>query len=250
MQSKNRKKVSLILTTYNCVEQFNKTIQSIESQDYPNVEVCIADGRSTDGTLEAIKQYVSSSKYKVVFKSEKDTGIYDGINHAIALSTGDYLEIMNDEYTCIDAITKLVDAIEANPDLYVGAHADLAYCENGAVKRSWIMGNGSLYSGWMPAHPTLMLKREIYEKYGEYRTDYICSADYEFMIRFLKDGNQVAYVKERLVSMFYGGTSTATAGGYFTSVKEAIRALHDNKVPFALWITFLRTIRVLLQFVK
>ena len=53
------KKVSLILTTYNCKENLIKTLKSIEKQDYPNIEVCICDSCSTDGTLDVIKEYAS-----------------------------------------------------------------------------------------------------------------------------------------------------------------------------------------------
>ena len=241
------KKVSLILTTYNCKENLIKTFKSIEEQDYPNIEVCISDSCSTDGTLEVIKEYALSSKHSVVYKSEKDSGIYDGINRSIQMSSGDYLEIMNDEYTCTDAISKLVGAIE-EVDKSVGAHADLVYKEGDMVRRYWKMGNGSIYSGWMPGHPSLMLKREVYKKYGLYNTDYVCSADYEFMVRFLKDGNKLAYVPEILISMFYGGTSTSTAASYTTSIKEALRALKENGVRGRLLITGLRTLRVLGQF--
>ena len=212
-----------------------------------------------------IKEYAESSKHSVVYKSEKDSGIYDGINRSIQMSSGDYLEIMNDEYTCTDAISKLVGAIEeVDKSVYegagasdagvggkngvVGAHADLVYKEGDAVRRYWKMGNGSIYSGWMPGHPSLMLKREVYEKYGLYNTDYVCSADYEFMIRFLKDGNKLAYVPEILISMFYGGTSTSTAASYTTSIKEALRALKENGVKGRLVITGLRTLRVMGQF--
>lgn len=243
------KKVSLILTTYNCKENLIKTFKSIEEQDYPNIEVCISDSCSTDGTLEVIQEYARSSKNSVVYKSEKDAGIYDGINRSIRMASGDYLEIMNDEYTCTDAISKLVGAIEET-DGVVGAHADLVYKEGDVVRRYWKMGNSSIYSGWMPGHPSLMLQREVYDKYGLYNTDYVCSADYEFMIRFLKDGNKLAYVPETLISMFYGGTSTSTAGSYMTSIKEALQALKENGVRGRLWITGLRTLRVLGQFVR
>lgn len=243
------KKVSLILTTYNCRENLIKTFKSIEEQDYPNIEICISDSCSTDGTLEVIQEYARTSKHSVVYKSEKDTGIYDGINSSIRMASGDYLEIMNDEYTCTDAISKLVGAIEGS-DSAVGAHADLVYKEGDVVRRYWKMGDGSIYSGWMPGHPSLMLKREVYDKYGLYNTDYICSADYEFMVRFLKDGNKLAYVPETLISMFYGGTSTGTANGYMTSIIEALRALKENGVRGRLWITGLRTLRVLGQFVR
>lgn len=243
------KKVSLILTTYNCKENLIKTFKSIEEQDYPNIEVCISDSCSTDGTLDVIKEYALSSKHSVVYKSEKDSGIYDGINRSIQMSSGDYLEIMNDEYTCTDAISKLIRAIE-EVDKSVGAHADLVYKEGDMVRRYWKMGNGSIYSGWMPGHPSLMLKREVYEKYGLYNTDYVCSADYEFMVRFLKDGNKLAYVPETLISMFYGGTSTSTVGSYMTSIKEALRALKENGVKGRLVITGLRTLRVMGQFIR
>lgn len=246
MQEK-RKKVSLILTTYNCKDNLIKTFKSIEEQDYPNIEVCISDSCSSDGTLEVIKEYARTSKHEVVYRSEKDSGIYDGINRSIQMSSGDYLEIMNDEYTCQDAISKLVSAIENNVDV-VGAHADLVYKEGDAVKRYWRMGSGSIYTGWMPGHPSLMLKREVYEKYGLYNTGYACSADYEFMLRFLKDGNKLAYVPETLISMFYGGTSTSTATSYVTSIKEALKALKENGIKGRYLITGLRTIRVLGQF--
>lgn len=81
-----------------------------------------------------------------------------------------------------------------------------------------------------------------------YNTGYACSADYEFMLRFLKDGNKLAYVPETLISMFYGGTSTSTATSYVTSIKEALKALKENGIKGRYLITGLRTIRVLVQF--
>ena len=71
------------------------------------------------------------------------------------------------------------------------------------------MGQGTIYQGWMPGHPTLFLKREVYEKYGLYDTSFRIAADYEFMVRFLKDKeNQLNYLPEIIISMFYGGTSS------------------------------------------
>ncbi len=226
-------------------------MDSIEKQDYPNIQVCIADGSSTDGTLEIIKEYALWSKHEVKFRSEKDSGIYDGINKSIAMADGDYLEIMNDEYTRKDAIRMLVDAIEMRDKEVVGAHCNLVYQENGVVRRNWRMGEGRIYFGWLPGHPSLMLKREIYEKYGLYDCTYICSADYEFMLRFLKDKkNKLAYVDETLISMFYGGTSNSTLRSYWVSTTEGIKALAKNKIPFPLCVTFMRIVRVALQFVR
>lgn len=242
-------KVSLILTTYNSKDNLKKTLASIELQDYENVEVVIKDGGSTDGTLDVIHEYKDSSKYIVIYESKADTGIYDAMNQGYALSSGDIVAFFNDVFLEPNAISKMVECINSESDC-VGAHADLVYKEGENVVRKWHMGNGSIYCGWMPGHPTLFLKREIYEDYGLYDASYKIAADYEFMIRFLKDKrNELAYLPETIVSMFYGGTSNG-GSGYFVSLKEGFRALRKNGVSYfgACWITGMRIFRVLCQF--
>ena len=244
-------KVSLILTTFNSSQLLTTTLENIEKQTYPDVEIVIKDGGSTDGTLDIIKAYSKKSKHTVIYKSCSDSGIYDAMNQGYELSTGDIVVFFNDRFQHRNAIEKMVDLIQSNPNC-VGAHADLVYADGEKVVRYWKMGpQKSLFAGWMPGHPTLFLKREIYEKYGLYNTSYRIAADYEFMIRFLKDkGNKLAYLPEVLVRMYYGGTSTATGASYIASLKEGHRALTSNGIHPAFIIDGLRTTRVLLQFVK
>ena len=92
-----------------------------------------------------------------------------------------------------------------------------------------------------------ILKREVYEKYGLYKTDYRIAADYEFMVRFLNE-NRIAYIPETLISMYYGGTSNNDIVSYFRSFTEGNRALRESVYKFCLGISLIRTIRVLLQF--
>ena len=92
------KKVSLILTTYNSSENLEKTLESIEQQDYLNIEVVIKDGGSTDQTLDIIKHYQEQSKYNVVWNSQKDCGIYDAMNQGYAMSSGDIIAFFNDVF--------------------------------------------------------------------------------------------------------------------------------------------------------
>ena len=177
--------VSLILTTYNSLPNIQRTLESIECQDYPEIEVIIKDGGSTDGTLDVIKNYENKSKYSVRWVNCPDTGIYDAMNQGYALSTGNIIAFFNDTFAKNDAVQKIVDLIEKTTDC-VGAHADLIYATDEKIIRYWNMGQQkSIYTGWMPGHPTLFLKREIYEKYGLYKIDYNLSADYEFMISVL-----------------------------------------------------------------
>lgn len=243
-----KKLVSLILTSYNCKNNIQRTLASIEKQDYPNIEVIIVDGNSSDGTIEIIRQYEQHTKYICKWCSEKDQGIYDAMNKGYIMASGDIIAFFNDLFILPNAVTLMVDAIDSGD--YDGAHADLIYATDEKVKRYWRMGQGSIKQGWMPGHPTLYLKREVYEKYGLYNITYKCSADYEFMVRILKDGYiRLAYVPTVIIRMYYGGTSTEGIGGYFVSVKEAHRALKENGIRNAWLIDFKRTIKVLMQFV-
>lgn len=246
-------KVSLLVTTYNVKDHLRITLDHITRQDYRNMEVVIVDGMSTDGTVDVIQEYAErmeqNDSITVRWTSEEDQGLYDAMNKAYRLSTGDIIAVCNDMLYTEDAVSKLVRAIEQGGRNCIGAHADLVYVEGERVVRSWHMGEGRLRQGWMPGHPTLFLRREIYEKYGLYDNRYRCAADYEFMVRFLKDeNNRLAYVPEVLVAMFYGGTSNAGLSNYLVSFKESYQALRKNKVKCPFLITALRTFRVLRQF--
>lgn len=243
-------KVSLILTTYNCKKNLMQTLENIRIQDYPNLEIVIKDGISTDGTLEIIKKYLALGM-PIIWESKKDIGIYDAMNQGYKLSTGDIIAFFNDQFTVVDAITQLVNAIENQEAKCIGAHANLIYVDGERVVRYWRMKQGKIKNGWMPGHPTLFLKRSVYEQYGLYKTDYICAADYEFMVRVLKDSdNKLVYVDQTLVKMYYGGTSTSGLSSYLVSLKEGHRALKENSYMGAGIIDILRTFRVLSQFNK
>ena len=216
-------------------------------QTNKDFEYIIVDGGSTDETIDIVKSYESEFFGRLKWVSEKDKGIYDAMNQGYALASGDYILFFNDTFTKADAITTMVSALENNTEC-VGCHSDLVYEKDGHVVRRWKMGEQkSIYSGWMPGHPTLLLKREVYEKYGLYKTDYRIAADYEFMVRFLNE-NRIAYIPETLISMYYGGTSSNGIGSYFRSFTEGNRALRENGYRLCLGISVLRTVRVLLQF--
>lgn len=242
-------KVSLLITTYNSVENLTLTLESVQEQTYENIEIVIVDGKSTDGTVAVIENFEKVSRFELKWISEQDTGLYDAMNKAYGMSTGDIIAVCNDQLCQKDAVALLVNAIEQGGAGCVGAHADLVYVSDDKVVRSWHMGQGNIRKGWMPGHPTLFLKREIYEKYGIYDISYVCAADYEFMVRFLKDEtNKLAYVPQVLVSMFYGGTSNAGLKNYIVSFQEGYKALKKNRVKYPLVITLRRTLRVLMQF--
>lgn len=243
-------KVSVITTTYNDIENLKKTVAGVREQDYGNIEYIIVDGGSKDGTVELIRESEKLFPKGIKWISEPDKGIYDAINKGISMAEGELVGFAFDRFADSHVISKMVHAIEESGSQ--GVHGDIDYVDkNGKTVRKWRMGEGTIKSGWMPGHPTMYLKKEIYDTYGLYKTEYKIAADYEFMIRMLKEKKvKLAYIDEVLVYMFYGENSTSTGGlsNYIASLKEGHRALKENGIHFA-WITdFLRTLRVLRQF--
>ena len=245
----NKPLVSIIMTTYNCEKTLPETLGAIDNQDYPNIEVIVKDGESNDNTCSLIDKFSSTSRFTVKLKSCSDNGIYDAMNQGFDLSSGDIIVFCSDKLADGSVVSTMVEAIEAEDNSCIGAHADLVYAEGSNVKRCWHMGKGKIEDGWMPGHPTLYLKRSVYEKYGLYKTDYRIAADYEFMIRILKDNrDKLVYVPKVIVSMYYGGTSTNSTKAYSASFKEAVRALKENGIKHAWLITVKRSFRLMRQF--
>lgn len=250
------KKISIITTTFQDVNHLKEVVEGIKKQDYPKIEYIIVDGGSTDGTVPYLEGLEKDFSYgwperQLRWISEKDAGIYDALNKGINMATGDIIGPMFDKFANPHVLTDMVASIEKeNTD---GVHGDLYYVdEQDEPVRTWIMGNDrKIQDGWMPAHPTLYLKKEVYDRFGVYKTDYKIAADYEYMIRILKeDSVKLSYIPRVLVHMFYGGTSSGGLSNYILSFKESKRALEENHIKGAFWITFKRTFIVLFQFVK
>lgn len=242
-------KVSVITMTYNDCAHLKSCVEQVVRQDYENLEYIIVDGGSTDGSLDVIRETEKQLGKHLKWVSEPDNGLYDALNKGIKMATGDIIGLMCDRFADEHVISEIVETMEReNAD---GVHGDVDYMENGRTVRCWRMGEGTLNEGWMPAHPTLYLKKEVYRKYGFYKTDYKIAADYEYMVRILKDGSvKLAYIPRVLVQMNHGENSTSTGGPdtYILSFMEGRRALRENHMPHPLYTCILRTFRVIRQF--
>lgn len=241
-------KVSVVTTTYNDIENLKRILAEVKKQTYPNIEHIIVDGGSTDGTVDLLKELEEKEPGRISWMSEKDNGIYDAINKGIRMATGEIVGCCFDRYADEGVLMRMVEIMEKEGT--DGVHGDLCYMDGDRIVRKWHQGQGIIRSGWMPGHPTLYLKKEVYDKFGLYRTDYRISGDYEFMVRILyRKEVTLSYLPEILIYMSHGGTSTNSLGAYVESMMEGHRALVENHVPFA-WVTDLcRVVRVLSQFV-
>lgn len=162
-------KISIITVCFNSARTITDTIESVLSQDYPDIEYIIVDGASKDGTMNIVRSY--SDKIDVVI-SEPDKGIYDAMNKGIRAASGDVVGFLNsdDFYSSNQSVTQLMECMEKSGSDAV--FADLLIVDSKDTERvvryydSSTFSTGRLRYGWMPAHPTLLVKRELYEAYG------------------------------------------------------------------------------------
>ncbi|MGC3945946.1 MAG: glycosyltransferase family 2 protein [Chryseolinea sp.] len=207
-------KVSIITVCYNSASTIRETIESILSQDYPNIEYIVVDGNSTDGTQGIVQSYGSRISR---FISEKDKGLYDAMNKGIDMATGDIVGILNsdDLYVNNQVISNVVEAFVANDTGVV--YGDLYYFRTGSPAKVRRVYKGREFSlrrakfGLMPPHPTFFVKKEIYEKFGKFDIRYTLSADFDLILRFLGIHKVTfKYLPKMLVAMRLGGKSTSS----------------------------------------
>lgn len=217
--------VSIITATYNSEATLNDTLNCIANQSYTPIEHIIIDGASKDATLDM----VSTFPHIAQVHSEKDQGIYDAMNKGIAHATGDIIGILNSDDFYVDelVIQDIVTVFEnSNCDV---VYADLQYVDRertDKIIRTWKSGTMKQHSflyGWMPPHPTVFVRRKVYEQYGAFNLSLKSAADYEFMLRILyKEKCNAVYLPRIIVKMRDGGNSNQ-------SIKHRIFANREDK---------------------
>jgi len=225
-------KVSIITVSFNSQSTIEDTIISVANQTHQEIEHIIIDGGSRDGTLDIIQKY--SNKLNQVV-SEPDNGIYDAMNKGINLSTGEILGFLNadDIYFDRKCISNVVDEFwSKNVD---SVFADLVYVHPDNLDKVVRYYSSKKFSpekfayGWMPAHPTFFAKRNCYELYGFFKTEYMIASDYELLVRFLsKYKITYSYIPNVLVKMRTGGISTQSLKNNWILNREIIRACSEN----------------------
>lgn len=245
-------KVSIITVAYNSGSTIRDTIQSVITQTYTNIEYIIVDGASTDDTLRIVEEY---KKDIHILVSEPDNGLYDAMNKGIQLATGDVISILNsDDFYADNAVVEnMVNAmIPTNADV---CYADLNYVhpvKTTRVVRRWKSGmfvKSSFYYGWMPPHPTVFVKKKVYEQVGLFNVNLKSAADYEILLRiFFKNNFVIAYLPQTIICMRTGGTSNASLKNRLKANKEDRMAWKINGVKPYFFTLLLKPFRKIAQY--
>ncbi len=245
-------KVSIITVTYNSEKFLADCIESVKKQTYGNIEHIIVDGKSTDGTLRIINKYSNSISSWI---SEPDRGIYDAINKGMRMATGDIIGVLNsdDMLASADVIMDIVAYFDQSD--VEAIYGDLAFVHPENSQKLLRYWKGSPYKrsrfkyGWMPAHPTFYIRKELVSKFGEYENHYITAADYEFMARYLFSNKvKAAYLQKLIVKMRTGGASNSSVYKRLRANRRDYLAMKKNNIPFAFVVSILKPLSKIPQF--
>ncbi len=224
-------KITLLTASFNSASTIGDTLRSVNAQDYRDIEHIIIDGASSDKTFEVCEQ---RGERITEIVSEPDEGIYHAYNKGLALATGEIIGFINsdDYYATRDVVPQVMRAFQ---DASVDAvHADLVYVDpsdTAIVQRHWRsrpISRSALRSAFIPAHPTVFLRREVYERVGTFDLSYKLAADYEFLLRtFYTHDVRSIYFPDIWVRMRSEG---ATGGNLKSILKQnhEIRAAQDK----------------------
>jgi len=245
-------KISIITITYNSAKTLQRALDSVQSQTYKDIEHVIVDGASTDGTKELIETYAKAHA-NVRWVSEKDKGIYDALNKGIKLATGDVIGFLHsdDVLYSADSIEHIAAAF-AQKEVDV-VYGDLQYCRGSKVVRRWKSNDFNpcaLKYGWMPPHPTVYVRKEVYQQVGEYDEWFRISADYDMMLRIFTAGYQSRYLPEVLVSMEVGGASNKNTKARLSKTQEDYIVLKKNHVGAGYLTVACKQLRKVRQFLR
>ena len=245
-------KISIITVCFNSSKTIEKTFQSIKNQSYQNLEYIVVDGGSSDDTLKIIKNYSSCISNYI---SESDKGLYDAMNKGISMATGDIIGILNSDDIFVDNyVLEKVAKFHTKNSIDASVGNITQFNKNDKVIRKYSAKNWSpnkLKIGFMPAHPAIFFKRDLFENYGKYRLDFASGADYELIIRFfLRNKITWKYSDITTTAMLIGGISSSGYKSYKLISREIKKALDLNNIKFSYFKVLLRVIWKLNGFLK
>jgi glycosyltransferase involved in cell wall biosynthesis len=190
-------KITVITVSYNAASTLLLTINGIFSQTYPNLEYIIIDGKSTDSTVEIIKEFQHKLAYWI---SEKDNGIYDAMNKGIKVSTGDWLIFLGADDVFYDE--NVLSEIFVNNKL---DNIDFIYGDVLLKSKGKVYGGNRNYDHLIESninHQSVFYNRAIFDKMGLFNLKYPILADFELNLRIFRDQSLIKKYTPHVVTIY------------------------------------------------
>ena len=189
LKSEINLKISIIISVMNGSAFLEKTISSILNQEYPNLELVIIDGGSTDGSINIIKSFTS---HKVKWISEPDKGISNAFNKGVNLANGDYINFQGDSdgFVNENSISKLFSNLNLSDKPIICGNIQRIDLEGKVLYKTKIIkkfDKKSLLFKMSLPHQGLFVPKEFFHKHGGFDENNKYCMDYEILLRAYGD---------------------------------------------------------------
>lgn len=227
-------KISLVMVCKDSQDTIAASINSFLKQDWADVELVVIDGESSDQTCDIVRSF---DCHRIRLFSGPDDGIFDAINKGVLKCEGDVIGILhsNDQLATHDVLSTVAAAFE-DPELDA-VYADVGYFNAKRPERITRIFRSSRFRadrmawGRMLTHTTLYLRRDVFSRFGLYKTNYRFAGDFEFVARLFHGGDvRARYIPQILTYMQSGGASTAGILCKFPLNREVMRACRENDI--------------------
>lgn len=217
--------VSVIIPSFNQGRFLERTLLSLINQTYPNIEIILIDGGSSDNTIDIIKRY---SKYLKFWVSEPDKGQSNAINKGLKVAEGKYATwLCSDDILFPDGIEKMVEALEKNPDCSLVYGGGVYIDENNKIIKKFSFTDMTLekllyHKHSTIAQPSSLIRMETLKKVGDLDESLNYCMDYDLWIRLIKIGNFLN-LGDIIISGYRLHNNSKTVGAYTKMALEKIK---------------------------
>ncbi len=222
-------KISVVTVTWNAAPLLAATIESVSKQDYGNIEYVVVDGNSSDSSIDVIK----SSKTVSEWVSEPDKGIYDAMNKAARIATGEWIIFLNagDTFASDDVLSRLADAVEDGIDVIYG-DVIRGQGPDGIMKQASDTLKGHRLAF---CHQSVMVRRELQLKFP-FDISHKYSADFKFFKTLFKNGASFRHVNFPVARFDTSGISTRRRSAGIADNMKVIREVDGTVagIPYLL----------------
>lgn len=227
--------ISVIVAVFNGSKTLQRCIDSVDKQSYPNKELIIIDGGSSDGTVELIRQNDSRIGYRI---SEPDRGIYNAWNKGLAQAQGEWFCFLGaDDCFCdSEVLTKVAHSLERVDPAHEIVYGQVkmvntAGAEVDKLGAPWEQVKKNFYDGtYCLPTPGVFHRRSAFAKYGHFDEGFRIAGDYELQLRVLKSEGPIFFEGLVVSNMQQGGISSRPDSAVI-SLREMARAKRQNNLP-------------------
>jgi hypothetical protein len=223
-------KISIVTPSYNQAHFLERTILSVLNQNYPNLEYIVADGGSTDCSVEIIKEY---EKYLTYWTSEPDNGQSDAINKGFARSTGEIQAWLNSDDTYLpNALHSVAGLFSEYPDVdMVYGRCNIVDGSERILRETKTMPfnpSNYAYRLFTLPQPAAFWRKGTFLQAGPLNVENHTCMDYELWIDFIKNGANIVYTHRLLANFRLHPESITGSGRYNEQHRQDVSRLQRD----------------------